>query len=188
MQKYFLTVLSVVLTACSQLPERAKIVQSMDANQYLGTWYEIARLDNRFERGLEQVTAQYSKNADGTLKVINRGFNIDKKVWKVATGKAYFVDPANRDGTNTGKLKVSFFGPFYGGYNIIALDKPYYNYAMVASGNDYLWILARTPQLAYPIKQHLISQAKEAGFATNELIFVKQNNQVEFEAGRHVLP
>ena len=188
MQKHLLIILTLMLAACSKLPDGVKAINSVDANQYLGTWYEIARLDHSFERGLEQVTANYSKNTDGTIKVINRGFNTKKNAWKEAEGKAYFVDPPNADGTNTGKLKVSFFGPFYGGYNIIELDKPYYNYAMISSGKDYLWILSRTPQLAYPIKQHLTSRAKELGYATNQLIFVKQNNQVEFEAGRHVLP
>ena len=177
-------------TACSkEMPQAAKdsVVQSVDANQYLGTWYEIARLDNRFEKGLEQVTANYSLEKDGSIKVVNRGFNTKTKEWKEAIGKAKFVDAPNKDGTRTGRLKVSFFGPFYGAYNIIELDKPYYNYALVSGGLDYLWILSRTPQLNYPVKQHLMAQAKEMGFATNELVFVKQANQVEYEAGRHVL-
>ena len=188
MQKYFSILLCLLAAACSEMPKGVNVVKSVDANQYLGTWYEIARLDHSFERDLEQVTAQYIKQADGTIKVINRGYNVKKNEWKEAEGKAYFVDAPNADGTNTGKLKVSFFGPFYGNYNIIALDKPYYNYAVVSGGRDYLWILARTPQLAYPIKQHLIAQAKEWGYAIDQLIFVKQNNQAEFEAGKHVLP
>lgn len=171
------------------MPQAAKdsVVQSVDANQYLGTWYEIARLDNRFEKGLEQVTANYILEKDGSIKVVNRGFNTKTKEWKEVTGKALFVDPANADGTRTGRLKVTFFWPFYGAYNIIELDKPYYNYALVSGGLDYLWILSRTPQLNYPVKQHLMAQAKEMGYATDELVFVKQANQVEYEAGRHVL-
>jgi apolipoprotein D and lipocalin family protein len=163
-------------------------VDSVDVNEYLGTWYEIARLDHSFERDLEQVTANYSKNTDGSIKVINRGYNPNKKEWKEAEGKAYFIDPPNADGTFTGKLKVSFFGPFYGAYNIMELDKPYYNYVMICGPDkDYLWILSRTPQLNYPVKQHLMAKAKEAGFKTDELIFVKQANQVEYESGRHVI-
>ncbi len=176
--------------ACSkEMPQAAKesVVQSVDANQYLGTWYEIARLDNRFEKGLEQVTANYSLEKDGSIKVVNRGYDLKTKEWKEVTGKALFVDPANADGTRTGRLKVTFFWPFYGTYNIIELDKPYYNYALVSGGLDYLWILSRTPQLNYPVKQHLMAQAKEMGYATDELVFVKQVNQVEYEAGRHVL-
>lgn len=179
------------LSSCmTEMPQAAKdsVVQSVDANQYLGTWYEIARLDHSFEKGLEQVTANYSLEKDGSIKVVNRGYKTETKEWKEAIGKALFVDAANADGTRTGRLKVSFFGPFYGAYNIIELDKPYYNYAMVSGGQDYLWILSRTPQLTYPIKQELIARAKHLGYATEKLIFVKQANQVEYESGRHVLP
>lgn len=182
---------ALVLASCSApLPPQADqaIVQSFDPNQYVGTWYEIARLDNRFEKGLEQVTATYSLQADGTLKVVNRGFNPDQNDWSEAIGKAKFADPANADGSRTGRLKVSFFGPFYGDYNILELDQPYYNYVLVSSGRDYLWILSRTPQLTYPIKQHLMSKAKALGFATDQLLFIRQSNQVEYESGRHVVP
>jgi apolipoprotein D and lipocalin family protein len=192
MKNFSLLILSLFLLAnCGgEMPQAAKdsIVQSVDANQYLGTWYEIARLDHSFERGLEQVSANYSMQDDGSIKVVNRGFNTENKEWKEAIGKAKFVDAANADGTRTGRLKVSFFGPFYGAYNIIALGKPQYNYAMVSGGQDYLWILSRTPQLTYPIKQELIARAKTFGYVTNNLIFVKQANQVEYESGQHVLP
>lgn len=164
------------------------IVRSFDPAQYLGTWYEIARLDNRFEKGLEQVTANYTLQDDGSIKVVNRGFDPQKKDWSEAVGKAKFIDPANADGSRTGRLKVSFFGPFYGDYNILIVDKPYYNYALVSSGSEYLWILSRTPQLTYPIKQHLIAKAKELGFATEKLLFIRQANQAEYESGRHVMP
>lgn len=191
--KYFnlLIVSTFLLTSCSaEMPQAAKdsVVQNVDFNQYLGTWYEIARLDHSFERGLEQVTANYSLNNDGSIKVVNRGFKTKSKEWKEAIGKAKFVDVANADGTRTGRLKVSFFGPFYGAYNIIELDKPQYNYAMVSGGQEYLWILSRTPQLTYPIKQELMARAKMWGYATDKLIFVKQANQAEYEAGQHVLP
>jgi apolipoprotein D and lipocalin family protein len=188
--KIFSLMIFVLLAACNtEMPQAAKenVVQSVDANQYLGTWYEIARLDHSFERGLEQVTANYSLDKDGSIKVVNRGFNPETKEWKEAIGKALFVDAANADGTRTGRLKVSFFGPFYGAYNIIELDKPYYNYAMVSGGQDYLGILSRTPQLTYPIKQELIARAKHLGYATEKLIYVKQANQVEYESGRHVI-
>ncbi len=156
-----LGVMLILLTACMGVPDNVKVVDSVDANQYLGTWYEIARLDHSFERGLEQVTAAYSKNPDGSIKVINRGYNPEKKEWKEAEGKAYFVDAPNPDGTYKGKLKVSFFGPFYGAYNIMELDKPYYNYVMVCGPDkSYLWILSRTPQLTYPIKQELMSKSQ----------------------------
>lgn len=184
-----LTLLSLLLSACMGVPDNVKVINSFDANQYLGTWYEIARLDHSFERGLDNVTATYSLREDGGIKVINRGWNTTEKKWKEAEGKAYFVDPANADKTNTGKLKVSFFGPFYGAYNIIELDKPYYNYVMICGPDkSYFWILSRTPQLSYPIKQHLIAQAKELGFATNKLIYVNQSPEViNYEAGSHIV-
>lgn len=157
------------------VPKDIQVVQSVDANQYLGTWYEIARLDHSFERGLDKVTATYSLREDGGIKVINRGFDVKKNEWTQAEGKAYFVEPPNADNTRTGKLKVSFFGPFYGAYNIIELDKPNYNYVMLCGPDkSYFWILSRTPQLPYPVKQQLIAKAKALGFATDQLIEVEQ--------------
>lgn len=185
----FLLLLSSSLLSCNDQQDDLPVVDNVDANQYLGTWYEIARLDHRFERGLQNVTANYVKKEDGTIKVINRGYHAKDNEWNEAEGKARFVDAANPDGTFKGKLEVSFFGPFYAPYNIIELDKPYYNYAMVTSGKNYLWILSRTPQLAYPIKQHLIAKAKELGFATDELIYVPQTIEIiDFKAGPHVAP
>lgn len=187
--KRLILLLLLTLNACAgEMPANVKTVDGVDANQYLGTWYEIARLDHSFERDLEQVTATYSLREDGGIKVINRGFNTQKNAWSEAEGKAYFTEPIRANLTYDGKLKVSFFGPFYGPYHIIALDKIHYNYAMVTSGKEYLWILSRTPQLTYPIKQELMSQAKALGYSTENLIFVRQANQVEYESGRHVVP
>lgn len=179
---------SALLSGCLGVPDKVNVVSSVDANQYLGTWYEIARLDHSFERDLEQVSASYSKNTDGSIKVINKGYNAKSKEWSEAVGKAYFIDPPNADGTFTGKLKVSFFGPFYGAYNIMELDKPYYNYVMVCGPDkEYLWILSRTPQLTYPIKQELVSKAKSLGFAIDKLIYVNQVPDTRnFKAGPHV--
>jgi apolipoprotein D and lipocalin family protein len=186
--KKLILILTICLSACtSEMPAGIQVVDGVNAQQYLGTWYEIARLDHSFERNLDQVTATYSLREDGGIKVLNRGFNTQKNEWSNAEGKAYFTEPVNKDGTYIGKLKVSFFGPFYGPYHIIALDKTQYNYVMVTSGKDYLWILSRTPQLTYPIKQELMAQAKTLGYATENLIFVKQANQVEYESGRHVV-
>ena len=192
MQKIFfklciILLLPITLLSCDDQQDNLTIIDNIDANQYLGTWYEIARLDHRFERGLQNVTANYVRNEDGTIKVINRGFHAKDNEWNEAEGKARFVDPANKDGTFKGKLEVSFFGPFYAPYNIIELDKPYYNYAMVTSGKNYLWILSRTPQMAYPIKQHLIAKAKELGFAKDQLIYVPQTIEIiNYKAGPHV--
>jgi apolipoprotein D and lipocalin family protein len=142
MSKVLVLIFATLLSACMGVPDNVKVVESVNANQYFGTWYEIARLDQSFERGLEKISATYSLNEDGSIKVLNRGFNVAKKEWKEAEGKAYFVDAPKADKTNTGKLKVSFFGPFYGAYNIIALDKPNYNYVMICGPDkSYLWIL-----------------------------------------------
>jgi len=160
----------LLLSACVGAPEGLEPIKGFELDRYLGRWYEIARLDHSFERGLEQVTATYSLRQDGGVKVINRGFNVAENEWNEAEGKAYFVGPAD-----VGQLKVSFFGPFYGGYNILELDKEQYRYALVAGPDrDYLWILAREPMLDEAVLNRLIETAKQMGFATEELIRVKQ--------------
>ncbi len=174
MCKVLVLVFVALLSACMGVPDKVKVVESVNASQYLGTWYEIARLDQSFERDLEKITATYSLKDDGGIKVLNRGFNVKKNEWKEAEGKAYFVDAANADKTNTGKLKVSFFGPFYGAYNIIALDANYQHVMICGPDKSYLWILSRTPQLAEPIKLELVAKAKALGFATDKLIYVTQ--------------
>lgn len=169
--KTFIAGLSSVLSvACSTTPPKnVTVVEGFDSQRYLGTWYEIARLDHRFERGLEQVTATYSPRDDGGIKVVNRGYKPQKQKWQEGEGKAYFTGDPQR-----AALKVSFFGPFYAGYNVIALDKDY-RYALVCGPNHhYLWILSRTPQLEEDVKQKLVDQARQAGFPVDELIWVKQ--------------
>ncbi|MBN1843701.1 MAG: lipocalin family protein [Deltaproteobacteria bacterium] len=168
--KKFIFLLSLFCGGCIGIPGDIKPVQSFDVNRYLGTWYEIARLDHSFERGLEQVTAHYSLRQDGGIKVVNRGFNPKTNTWKEAIGKAYFLaDP------DVASLKVSFFGPFYGGYHIIALDKVNYSYSLVCGPNkSYLWILARKPDMEQSVKSELIKKAKALGFETEKLIHVKQ--------------
>ena len=164
-----------LLPACADVPEGIQVVDHVEPEKYVGTWYEIVRLDHSFERGLEKVTATYSLREDGGLDVVNRGFNAEKKEWEEADGKAYFVEDKHLDGSYPGKLKVSFFGPFYSAYNIIALDRPYYNYVMLTgSDRSYFWILSRTPQLPHPIKAQLLSRAKELGFDTDKFIYVAQ--------------
>lgn len=163
------TGLAVSVTGCSTAPpEGLTSVTPFDVNRYLGKWYEIARLDHSFERGLTDVSATYSLNSDGSLEVINRGFNVKKDEWKSATGRALFTGS-----TNQGSLKVSFFGPFYGGYHVLALDQKDYQWALVAGPDrDYLWILARDKTLSPAIREQLVEQAKKMGFATDKLIWV----------------
>lgn len=150
------------------VPEGLAPVAGFELERYLGKWYEIARLDHRFERGLTNVSAEYSMREDGGVTVLNRGYNRDKEKWSEARGKAKFIgDPA------VGSLKVSFFGPFYGGYHIIALDTDAYEWAMVAGPNrSYLWILSRETALEPAVLSDLVGRAREWGFDTDKLIYV----------------
>ncbi|CEN55703.1 lipocalin family protein [Candidatus Methylopumilus turicensis] len=159
----------LLLISCTGDDAKYKAVTGFEVDKYLGTWYEIARLDHSFERGLDKVYAEYSLREDGGLKVINHGFDTKKQKWNEAIGKAYFVETPD-----IGRLKVSFFGPFYGAYTIVELDKTSYSYALVTGGDDYLWILSRTPQMSYIVKQQLIAKAKALGFATDKLIYPNQ--------------
>lgn len=164
-----LALLAMLLAGCTGAPEGVQPVSGFQLDRYLGTWYEIARLDHRFERGLSNVTATYSVRDDGGVKVINRGYNTEDEEWDEAEGKAYFV--GDKD---VGQLKVSFFGPFYGGYNVIALDKDGYQYSMVAGPDrSYLWILSRTPEMDPALLGSLIAKAEELGFPTDDLIRVE---------------
>lgn len=163
-----LVALPLMSWACVGIPEKASPVDGFERDRYLGTWYEIARLDHSFERGLEKVSAEYSLRDDGGIRVVNRGYDPARRQWKEAIGKAYALgDPT------VGRLKVSFWGPFYSSYNIIALDAQDYGYAMVCGPNtSYLWILARKPQLDESTKMQLIGKAQALGFETDKLIHV----------------
>lgn len=138
-----LALLLLFVSGCVGIPDNVTAIRGFELERYLGTWYEIARLDHSFERGLSQVTATYSARDDGGIDVVNKGFNKKTGTWRQADGKAYFVA-----GPDIGRLKVSFFGPFYGGYNVISLDTQGYSYSLVCGPNrSYLWILARAPKL-----------------------------------------
>lgn len=157
-------------TGCTTLPAGVQPVSGFELNRYLGTWYEIARLDHSFERGLSQVSAQYSLRDDGGVRVLNRGFDAAKGEWKQAEGKAYFVGAAD-----VAHLKVSFFGPFYGTYAVFDLDRAGYQHAFVSGPNtDYLWLLARTPTVSAELKDRFVAMARERGFDTSRLIWVDQ--------------
>jgi apolipoprotein D and lipocalin family protein len=143
-------------------------VRGFELERYLGRWYEIARLDHRFERGLVGVTADYRLRPDGRIEVRNRGYDPRKGVWREARGVARVAGDPSR-----GQLKVSFFGPFYGGYNVIALDEDYRWAMVVGPTRGYLWILAREPQLDARTVSALVDQARAAGFPTDRLVFVE---------------
>lgn len=171
MQRFLLSILvAFSLSGCLGLPGDLQPITGFEVDRYMGKWYEIYRLDHSFERGLSQVTATYTLNDDGTVKVENAGIKPDGSEDYIE-GKAKFQgDPT------VGSLKVSFFGPFYGGYHIIALDQENYEYAMVAGPSyDYLWILSRTPELDPEVADALLDQAREAGFAVESLLPVEQD-------------
>lgn len=170
MKKYMLLISLLSLSGCLGMPQTVQPVQQFELNNYLGKWYEIARLDHSFERGLSQVTAEYSMRSDGGVAVVNRGYSDDENEWKEAEGRAYFVNSEDE-----GYLKVSFFGPFYGSYVVFELEQDNYDYAFVSGPNhNYLWLLSRTPVVSSSITSKFEQLAKEHGFAVEQLIYVKQ--------------
>ncbi len=165
--KRYLCALLALLGGCAAAPRGVAPVSGFELPRYLGTWHEIARLDHSFERGLVNVTADYSMRADGGVKVVNRGYKAAAGEWKQAEGRAYFTGSPD-----LGQLKVSFFRPFYGGYNIVELDREGYTYALVAGPSlKYLWILARQPELDPAIRKRLEARAAELGYDPQKLIF-----------------
>jgi len=163
-----IVLMCAALCGCLGMPQNVQPVENFELERYLGKWYEIARLDHSFERGLSNVTATYSLRDDGGVRVVNRGYDESAAGWDEAVGKAYFVDDAD-----VGRLKVSFFGPFYGGYNILELDMANYAYALVAGPDrSYLWILARDSNIDRALVDRLVATARSLDFPVDELIFV----------------
>ncbi len=163
-------VVVLFIMGCARIPDNVQPVNNFKLEKYLGKWYEIARLDHKFERGLTRVTATYSLRNDGGVKVLNRGYSAKENAWEEAEGKAYFVKESN-----LGFLKVSFFGPFYGSYIVFALDHENYQYSLVCGPDkSYLWILARTPKISNELIKTLTAKAEAAGFDTSNLTFVNQ--------------
>ena len=160
----------LVLSGCAtRPPEGVQAVTGFDLERYAGRWVELARIDHRFEKGLVQTSAEYTPQADGTVSVVNRGYDPKKQAWRSAEGTARFIgDP------DTAALKVSFFGPFYGGYNVVALD-PNYQWAMVIGSDlDYLWILSRTRALPPGVRNRLMAQARALGVDIDKVLWVDQ--------------
>lgn len=154
------------------IPKGILAVCPFDINKYLGHWFEIARMDFRFERGLNNTSAHYSLRRNGKIKVVNRGFDYGKGFWKQSTGKAKFAGAEE-----VAMLRVSFFGPFYAGYNVIALD-PDYQHALVCGKNfDYLWILSRGKSLPEEVRKDYLKRARDLGFRTEDLIWVAHDRE-----------
>ena len=167
--------LTLIILGCTGVPKGLEPVSEFDGDRYMGKWYEIARLDHSFERNLSNVSAIYTARKDKMISVVNRGFNDKTGEWKQIEGKARLIE----DGS-IGSLKVSFFGPFYGGYHVIELDLENYSFAMVSGpSRSYLWILSRNPELDEAIYSRLVNRAAELGFDTTKLIWVKHDRTAE---------
>lgn len=167
----FLT-LTILLAGCTGLPDGIEPVDNFNKDRYLGTWYEIARLDHSFEEGLSRVTAEYIENDDGSIRVINRGYNEKTGEWEEAEGRAVFVD-----NSGSGHLKVSFFGPFYASYVVFGLDDDYSRAYITGYNRDYLWLMARTPEVSDSVLEDFKATARAKGFDLDELIIVDQSRQ-----------
>ena len=154
-------------------------ITGFDPKRYLGKWYEIARFDYRFERDMYAVTAEYSLRSDGKIRIVNTGRRGSPDGPTVtAEGKAKLGAP--KDPVRPGFLKVSFFGPFYAPYYILALD-PDYQYALVGGKRQKtLWILSRQPQLSQETTQQLLDVARQRGFDTSKLHFTEQNDRTPY--------
>ena len=164
-------IMLLFLVGCVGIPDGVTPVNNFSLERYLGQWYEIARLDHTFERGLSQVSAQYSMRQDGGVRVLNRGYSTADEAWEEAEGKAYFVQEPD-----LGYLKVSFFGPFYGSYIIFELDHEGYQYSLVSvPDKSYLWLLSRTPSISTELQASLLKKARDLGFDTSQLIFVEHS-------------
>ena len=169
-QLIFFAIMIPFIGACNNKIDKTTVT-TLDIKRYMGRWYEIARFDHKFERGKVGVTATYSLNDDGTIVVLNSGYNgsLDGEL-EIATGKAKQPNPKY-----PGQLKVSFFWIFYAQYNILELDDDY-SYALVGSSSDkYLWILSRTPQMSQETLDMLLQKAKDLGYDISKLIYVEQN-------------
>jgi len=173
--KQRLTVLAfiLVLAGCTGTPEGIEPVTGFDKDRYLGTWYEIARLDHSFEEGLSQVTAEYTENDDGSIKVINRGYNKAEDEWQEADGRAVFVGDSDE-----GHLKVSFFGPFYASYVVFGLDEEYSTAYITGYNRDYLWLMSRTPEVSEQTLERFKARAEAKGFDLEDLIIVNQTSNL----------
>jgi len=162
--------MTALFASCVSIPKGVTAVSSFEKSKYLGKWYEIARFDFRFEKGLNNTTAEYSLNSNGTIKVVNRGYDYEKKIWKESIGKAKFVG-----NDSIAMLKVSFFGPFYAGYNVIAID-PEYKYALVSGSSfDYLWILSREKSIPADIKSLYLEKAEKLGYKVSNLLWIEHD-------------
>lgn len=161
----------LIFNSCSVgIPKGATAIKNFNSEKYLGRWYEIARFDYKFEKNMDNVTANYSLNPDGTIKVQNRGYNYVKKEWKESIGEAKFVNDQSE-----ARLKVSFFKPIWAGYNVIDIDDDYQNALVVGNSTKYIWILSRNKEIPNSIKERFLAKAQKLCYNTDDLIWVKHD-------------
>ncbi|MBQ0148954.1 MAG: lipocalin family protein [Flavobacteriaceae bacterium] len=160
-----------IMNSCSvKVPNDINVVKNFDIKSYAGQWYEIARFDFKHEKDLKNVTATYTLNDDGSIKVVNKGYNYVKNEWEQSEGKAKF-----NGNESEAALKVSFFGPFYGGYNVVAMEPDYENVLVFGENKDYIWILSRNKTIPQNVKDKFVAKAKEAGYDLNRLVWTEQD-------------
>lgn len=167
--KLLLLAITLLLASCVSVPKGIEPIQDFSLNRYLGTWYEVARLDHSFERGLSHVSAEYSLREDGGVQVKNIGYSAAKDRWQEAIGKAYFVEDEN-----TGHLKVSFQWPFYSSYVVFKLDDDYRHAYVTGNDLNTLWLLSRTPTVDDSVLQAFKTEAARKGFNMSSLRMVNQ--------------
>lgn len=172
MKNFFKLLTSVfalfLFTACSSKNPPLQTVEKVELNNYLGSWYEIARYEHFFERDCKNVTANYSMMDEKTIKVINKCTKIQTNEKKEATGRAYAIDESNS------KLKVSFFRPFYGDYWILMLDENYKYVVVGTPSREYLWILAREKTISEEVRNEILQKLPTLGFDTSKFIWTIQ--------------
>jgi len=167
------SIVILLLTNCTSTKEMInnKSISNLDINRYLGKWYEIARYPHSFEKGLVGVTATYSLENNGKIKVLNSGYkNTLDGEFSEATGKAKVPNPQE-----PGHLRVAFFWIFYADYLVMELDTVNYQWAVVGSSSSkYLWILSRTPQMDDKIYADLLNRIEKRGYSLDNLMLVEQ--------------
>jgi apolipoprotein D and lipocalin family protein len=166
----FLIFMTFLFSFGQSIPKNAMAVKPFSLEKYLGTWYEIARFDYRFEKNLDNVTATYSLRKDGKIKVDNKGRDYVTQKWKQSVGKAKLAGEKDE-----AKLKVSFFGPFYSGYNVITIDANYQYALVIGKSKKYMWILSRTKKIPREIKAEYLQKAKTIGCDIDQLIWVNHD-------------
>ena len=160
-----MAIAAMLFAGCESAKVDNSTVKSVDLNRYLGNWYEIARFDHSFERGMEYAMAHYTMRDDGKIDVLNTG---------IKDGRAEDAKGIAKTTNQPGLLRVSFFGPFFSDYRIMMLDENYQYVLVGGSTNRFLWILSRTPQLDEATISLILAEAEHRGYDTTRLLWVKQ--------------